>query len=718
MVVLSGLSAAASAQQPMGGMLQGRLPPRGVSKASGLYLQVADDGLGVGQFGYRRLFFSVHSPKPNVGDTQITVRTFVSDWNPSRNTVAVETDGVLLDGQTTATIVVRIPQTNEWNQAWWDVWIDGAHEAALSVMVEQPRQLNNVGNSRWQNSQMLRLDASPISAIPFAKQLADQVMGRGITQAMNRGRIGLVINGELSDNWLDYTPYDLVSLDFPTLKATTKNNPDKFAALEAWVRAGGNLWIEQVGDDWDKLSEIHALFNWARTDNVEPTRPEGKSLAGVERWSYVNLRPRSSTANDDGLVQDYDPSVAPPETTARSAIVEPAYSEDWFVVRRHGWGTVAAFDYTQEARPRNVSRSERESAAQFWNERSWPLRHGTVPGMANNDFSNWLIPGVGLAPVVSFQVLITLFVLAIGPLNYWLLKRAGRLHLMVLTVPLAALAITAALLGYGILSDGFATRLRAQSITLLDQQTGDAATWSRLSYYAAFAPQQGLIFSDETAVFPIHPGSMESYDVDLALAQRDLVWAPGEQRLTQGWLNSRTPTQYLTVQPRNTKAKLKINSSPEGGTVENQFRTTAELIVAVDEEGQWRMVEEVPAGEQADLEVVEQTDAVAAIREILSGREPQFPTGFTAVEDSPLLYDQRRRIRRNYRNQNRDYGSASASQSLLQDKWAELLGFGGLPALELPAQSYLMVCNQAPLPLSVDELGVEDSSVHLVVGRW
>ena len=53
-------------------------------------------------------------------------------------------------------------------------------------------------------------------------------------------------------------------------------------------------------------------------------------------------------------------------------------------------------------------------------------------------FANLLVPGVGLAPVTEFHVLITLFVLVIGPVNYWLLKRWRRLHLMVLTVPLAA----------------------------------------------------------------------------------------------------------------------------------------------------------------------------------------------------------------------------------------------------------------------------------------
>ena len=113
----------------------------------------------------------------------------------------------------------------------------------------------------------------------------------------------------------------------------------------------------------------------------------------------------------------------------------------------------------------------------------WDSRHGLTPDSANVEFAKLLVPGVGLAPVTEFRVLITLFVLLIGPINYWLLKRAKRLHLMVLTVPAAALVTTLALFGYAILADGFDTRVRAQSFTTLDQRTGEAACWARLSYY-------------------------------------------------------------------------------------------------------------------------------------------------------------------------------------------------------------------------------------------
>src|SRR5262249_50379002 len=115
--------------------------------------------------------------------------------------------------------------------------------------------------------------------------------------------------------------------------------------------------------------------------------------------------------------------------------------------------------------------------------RRWEGRHGLTPDTASREFAQLLVPDVGLAPVLEFQILITLFVFVIGPINYWLLKRFGRLFLIVLTVPLAAAITTAGLFAYAILSDGFGTTVRVRSFTSIDQRTGESACWSRLSYY-------------------------------------------------------------------------------------------------------------------------------------------------------------------------------------------------------------------------------------------
>src|SRR6266478_2253668 len=118
-----------------------------------------------------------------------------------------------------------------------------------------------------------------------------------------------------------------------------------------------------------------------------------------------------------------------------------------------------------------VSRIPKKVAAQLrrmTRRLSWTARHGMVLApeelMDNkSDFWEFLIPGVGLTPVVQFQILISLFVIGIGPVNYLLLRRWRRLGLLLITVPASAAIVTLALFGYALIHDGLGVRVRARS---------------------------------------------------------------------------------------------------------------------------------------------------------------------------------------------------------------------------------------------------------------
>ena len=111
-------------------------------------------------------------------------------------------------------------------------------------------------------------------------------------------------------------------------------------------------------------------------------------------------------------------------------------------------------------------------------------RHGLSLQRENPDFWNFLIPGVGMAPVTQFCVLISVFVIAIGPVNYWVLRRRRKLHLLLLTIPASAAVVTGLLFGYALLADGLGVRVRARSVTNIDQRSDRAICWTRLSYFA------------------------------------------------------------------------------------------------------------------------------------------------------------------------------------------------------------------------------------------
>ena len=49
----------------------------------------------------------------------------------------------------------------------------------------------------------------------------------------------------------------------------------------------------------------------------------------------------------------------------------------------------------------------------------WFRRTGFSLSRTNDDYWKFLIPGVGEAPIWSFTLLVSLFAVVIGPLNYW-----------------------------------------------------------------------------------------------------------------------------------------------------------------------------------------------------------------------------------------------------------------------------------------------------------
>ena len=305
----------------------------------------------------------------------------------------------------------------------------------------------------------------------------------------------------------------------------------------------------------------------------------------------------------------------------------PPDSSQWLVEQNFGLGLVRAFRGVNEALsfaespPTSANSNVRTTTSQFpralamgvWTTRPWERRHGMIPDGGNAEFAKLLVPGVGTAPVTEFEVLITLFVLLIGPVNYWLLKRFRRLQLLVLTVPVAAGAATMALFAYAIVSDGFGTTVRVRSFTTLDQRTGEAACWARLSYYAGMAPGKGLTMPNDVAAYPILPSWSNE---NSWIPDRALVWDADQAQLTRGWLTSRTPTQYLTLRARKTPSRLDVLAGGGKMQVANRLGTQIHSLLLIDEAGKFFGGEELANDSRVPLQAISRDEAVKRIIEL------------------------------------------------------------------------------------------------------
>jgi hypothetical protein len=311
-----------------------------------------------------------------------------------------------------------------------------------------------------------------------------------------------------------------------------------------------------------------------------------------------------------------------------------------------------------------------------------------------------------------------LFVLVIGPLSYWLLVRANRLHLMLLTVPAIAAGLTAALFTYALVSDGFSTTVRVRSFTSLDQATGEAATWARLSYYSGLAPSRGLKFADDVTLYPILPGWNETGDSSTIDVARRLIWSAGTQRLTGGWLRSRVPAQFLSVRARKSPYRLRL--APQGGklTATNELETRILFVAVVDDENNVFSGESIDDGATADLKISTHLDVLRQLRQRMLDNQPELPPALEEEQDRLSSVERRGRRRMFQRQYELDYGIERLSENLLSGAISALAENNAEGTLNLPPRSYAAITETGPEV----ELGIEgadeEASFHVLVGHW
>jgi hypothetical protein len=736
-----------------------------VSRKNGLSLWI--DTRWANNYGYRPIEVTVKSPRPTTADHLITIRMQTSWWSSQRGSVTVEQDFEMLQGSTSATALVACPQYQLTTQSyWWDVWIDGVKDRDLSRDKKNPVTAVGTGMAPGGGNGL-----SVLAVGPSGRQ-------RWLTTPNTQEFEVLSLPAtEFPRRWIDYTCFDVISLSRDELQNVAQSNPNALSAIRQWVEAGGQLWINDAGASWEHLANVAKVLgvpatlmglDEAAAGNVDVNVEDGADNDSKEdvvdesapaiAWrpvrfgrdgplgrvvTFLDLNTGTTRVARDQATIDLlqsDPNFAvtnqtyqpEPEGTRRRW---PRDSSRWFVDQRLGLGTLRAFrgDWPSVLFPLAVvpnraadpnageegpGRAQSPLQLALRATRRWDSRHGMKPDGANHDFAKLLVPDVGLAPVTEFQVLITLFVLAIGPVNYWVLKRYNRLQLLVLTVPLAAVLLTSSLFAYAILSDGFGTTVRAQSVTTLDQRTGDAACWSRLSYYAGLAPGQGLTMPDDVAVYPIIPGWNDT-GVDASVgAARELTWEDNEAKMTRGWLRSRTPTQYLTVRARKSPHRLEL--IPAAGKVRavNQLGTAIRFLLVIDKDGKLFAGEKLSRESKSVLEPIERVDAIRRLRQLLTENQPEAPPAL-AGEDSDFQIMQRRQSRR---MMSRQYGLQYSEQrleaNLLSDALADLAGLSGQPALPLPPRSYVAVTETGPEVVLGIPGAEEQASFHVVIGRW
>jgi hypothetical protein len=510
--------------------------------------------------------------------------------------------------------------------------------------------------------------------------------------------LDLLPPASLPERWIDYSGIDVVILSFSDLTLLRDKHAAKWRAMRDWLGAGGVLCVYDVGGE--RLDQLSRMLD------LPPKPAEGDPAGG---WTAPGFQPYDETyhffaTNEELYAYDAQGNPVTPDPIPMKEVTGMR-----FLTRRVEFGTVAAIA-NENAFPGVSGEWGQLYNALGQSRWTWYQRHGVSLTSENRDYWDLLIPGVGLPPVNAFRVLITLFAVLVGPVNYMVLKKKKRLNYLLVTVPAGAALVTLGLVFYALISDGLGVRSRVRSFTELDQKNDRAASWSRQSYYASLTPSRGMVFPADAAVYPIEPDGEEAR----GQSERIMEWSGDKQQLARGYLGPRTLAQFLVVRSTHDAKSELVISKANGASgeleVENRLGGRIEKLWLVDSGGKSYWGEAIGQARSKALAAKDPADCLGLIQEALSANAPRTPEGF----------DPNMRRRRGfgyyygYSYRNNSLPPASQTGSLFERKMSQLSS----PAFKLAPKSYIAIVERsAETPTGV-ESAKEEASFHVIYGKW
>ncbi len=541
---------------------------------------------------------------------------------------------------------------------------------------------------------------------PARAEVVDDVGMLLVIQDMPR--VELLPPSALPTRWIDFTCFDLVFITLADAKGLAANQPAAWKALCDWAATGPTLCVYDMELSAEQLAQVESLVGLTAasgaTDSVIADNPWKPPDPGrdVEEITALKVVRQSNSMSPEEVK-------SPPSQPTSKASPAPDYKP--FVYRVFRRGRVVAM------RTDSPLAADRYEAAWLLNELDgkswmWYQRHGMSWHRENNDYWNWIVPGIGRAPVGTFLLLITAFVIVIGPVNYFFLRRRRRLYLLLVTVPAGAGLVTLALFAYALLSDGLGVRVRVRSFTEIDQRAGHAVSWSRQSYYAGLAPSGGLKFPERAAVLPIDQYPAERRDGRLGMQQ--LVWSEG-QNLVSGYIGARSTAQFLVVESGPSRRGLLVvaGQAPVECQATNNLAAAIDTLIVKDDAGRVRWAKDLAIGQSQRLESV---DPVAAQRELQAAfgvNRPAFPPGYQSHSYRGLGFSGR--YYHSWSNVDRNLPNPTFASGILERSLQATLG-GDVRTW--PPRSYVAITRTSPGVSLGHERAREEASFHVVYGSW
>ena len=196
-----------------------QLPNRQLGYSTQSALQIKLESAWVGNRGYWPVQVQVSSATASTADRQVTIRFSAGRRYNQSPPITVEQDFELVQGDSTASIKLLVPQLTDWRHCSWEVWVDGILDEQLSLQYFPFNLANN--------------DSSAATVVP---RRSNQILSGSVVNNLTGygGYDFSTNNSELPEKWLDYSTVDIVVARPEDLQEWKRESSTRFRALLRW----------------------------------------------------------------------------------------------------------------------------------------------------------------------------------------------------------------------------------------------------------------------------------------------------------------------------------------------------------------------------------------------------------------------------------------------------------------------------------------------------
>ncbi len=438
--------------------------------------------------------------------------------------------------------------------------------------------------------------------------------------------------GDLPQQWLGLVNVRNLLISWSDLKTLRASRPEACDALADWAAMGGHLFVYDCGDMTGDQRALLAVLTPQAGSPVEPSRRP----AATWRAPSPQLKELDLSVTEFGLGDEtwrnyrgyngYGQQVVKSDVDIEKLkLVTPAAPDQEGLL-------VADFNRGYLACVRSdMSGWKTQEWMNWWNVQQLMSRspmseigENSLVHLFNPEFN---IPTLSEPPRLAFQLLITGFVLLVGPVFFIVFRRARRLYLWLLMTPLVSLLACFGMVVFAYFYEGFDTKGRVEAVTFLDHRNGTGSQHIRYAYYAGTQPSGYQFDSDFLVCDSRRTGSSGTL-----LTRRDDL-----QVIQGGDIRSRTEHQLTASRPVRMDPIVTLFRDAAGQVQIRNLGDAPIAYVVYRDQTQWYAAEDLGVGQTVVATPINVTAAIAVYRSLIKAHAPRNSSQYNRYS-APAVY--------------------------------------------------------------------------------